>query len=115
MCASDISKQALPDLEEMRPHARSAAQLMRLLANEHRLMVLCALADGERSVGELLQQVPLSQSALSQHLAQLREHGLVATRREAQSIRYSLVPGPALALMQTLKRVYCPVATGGDA
>ena len=72
------------DAAAMRRHAGSAAGLMRSLANPHRLMVLCALSEGEMSVGGLNRRVPLSQSALSQHLAVLRKEGLVRTRREAQ-------------------------------
>ena len=91
----------------MRAHAADAARLLKALANEKRLMLLCLLVEGERSVGELNARVDLSQSALSQHLAVLRSEGLVATRREAQSILYSLVPGPAQRILQTLHDVYC--------
>lgn len=98
------------DLEAMREHAGEAAQLLKALANERRLQVLCLLAGGERSVGELNDLLELSQSALSQHLAVLREEGLVATRREAQSIFYSLAPGPAAEVMETLHDIYCAPA-----
>lgn len=93
--------------ESMRAHAGEAAQLMRALANDKRLMLLCLLAEGERSVGELNAGVDLSQSALSQHLAVLREDGLVGTRREAQTIYYSLVDGPVRAVIETLHGIYC--------
>ncbi len=95
------------DLAAMQAHAGDAAQLLKALANERRLQVLCLLAGGERSVGELNELLDLSQSALSQHLAVLREEGLVQTRREAQTIYYSLAPGPAAAVMDTLHRIYC--------
>ncbi len=98
------------DLEAMQEHAGEAAQLLKALANERRLQVLCLLAGGERSVGEINALLELSQSALSQHLAVLREEGLVATRREAQSIFYSLAPGPAAAVMETLHAIYCAPA-----
>lgn len=91
----------------MRQHAGSAAQLLKALGNEKRLMILCLLAEGEHSVGELNERLDLSQSALSQHLAVLREEGLVNTRREAQTIFYSVAPGPALAVIQTLHGIYC--------
>ena len=91
----------------MREHAADAARLLRALANEKRLMLLCALVEGEQSVGELNARVDLSQSALSQHLAVLRAEGLVETRREAQVIRYSLVPGPAFEVIRTLHGIYC--------
>ncbi|MDP3857062.1 MAG: metalloregulator ArsR/SmtB family transcription factor [Stagnimonas sp.] len=92
---------------EMVRHAEAAARLLRALANPHRLLLLCTLAEGERSVGELNQSVPLSQSALSQHLALLREDELVLTRREAQTIYYSLAKGPALTVINALHSVYC--------
>jgi DNA-binding transcriptional ArsR family regulator len=93
--------------KEMLPHARSAAALLRALANEQRLIVLCNLSAGELSVGELNASLPLSQSALSQHLAVLRESGVVTTRREAQTVYYSLVPGPAAKVVATLHGIYC--------
>lgn len=95
------------DPDAMREHASDAAQLLRALANEKRLMLLCLLAEGERSVGELNAEVDLSQSALSQHLAVLREDGLVTTRREAQTIYYSLAEGPAQRVIETLHGIYC--------
>ena len=82
-------------IEQMREHAPNAAGLMKALGNESRLMILCTLAEGERSVGELNALIPLSQSALSQQLARLRQQGLVRTRRESQTIHYSLAEGPA--------------------
>ena len=91
----------------MRRHASDAARLLRALANEKRLMLLCLLVEGERSVGELNARVDLSQSALSQHLAVLREDGLVSTRREAQTIYYALAPGPAHRIIETLHGIYC--------
>lgn len=91
----------------MAAHAEEAARLLRSLGNPHRLMVLCLLGNGELSVGALNAGLPLSQSALSQHLAVLRDEGLVATRREGQSIYYSVPPGPALEVLQVLHRVYC--------
>ena len=98
------------DLEAMHAHAGDAAQLLKALANERRLQVLCLLAAGERSVGEMQSLLDLGQSALSQHLAVLREEGLVATRRDAQTIYYSLAPGPAAAVMHTLHGIYCAPA-----
>ncbi len=91
----------------MRPHARSAAALLRALGNEQRLMILCNLTDGELSVGELNARLPLSQSALSQHLAVLREEDIVTTRREAQAIYYALKPGAAAQVVGLLHDLYC--------
>lgn len=110
-----MTKKKMPGLnidpEAMRAHADEAAQLLKALANEKRLLVLCLLAEGERSVGDLNALLDLSQSALSQHLAVLRDEGLVATRRDAQSILYSLAPGPAFALIHTLHAIYCATDT----
>jgi len=94
-------------LEAMREHASDAAQLLKALANENRLMILCTLSEGEMSVGQLNQRVDLSQSALSQHLAVLRRDGLVSTRRQAQTIHYSLAAGPAGRIIELLHDVYC--------
>ncbi|ORE87127.1 ArsR family transcriptional regulator [Oceanococcus atlanticus] len=92
---------------EMAEHADAAAGLLKALANPNRLMVLCLLADGELSVGQLNEQVPLTQSALSQHLAVLRRDGLVQTRRDAQTVYYSAQPGPAAEIIAVLHRTYC--------
>jgi len=91
----------------MRKHAREATRLMKAVGNENRLMLLCALADGEMSVSELLKRVDLSQSALSQHLAVLRREELVATRRQSQSIYYSLSSSTAGELVKFLYNTYC--------
>lgn len=114
------SDTSLPiDPAAMRQHAGSASHLLKALANEKRLMILCLLAEGERSVGEINALLDLSQSALSQHLAVLREKGMVQTRREAQTIHYSLAPGPAMQVIQTLHGIYCgadaPVAARSSA
>lgn len=92
---------------DMQAHASDAAGLMKALGNESRLMILCILAEGERSVGELNEMVPLSQSALSQQLARLRQQGLVNTRRESQTIYYSLSSGPADRVINLLHDIYC--------
>lgn len=96
-----------PLLPAMAAHAEDAARLLRALANPHRLLVLCALSEGELSVGALNERVPLSQSALSQHLAVLREDGLVSTRREAQAIFYALAEGPAQEIVRLMYDIYC--------
>ena len=107
--AKKLEKQNVTDgmAELMRAHAADAAQLMNALGNESRLMILCMLAEQERSVGELNDVVPLSQSALSQQLARLRSQGLVETRRESQTIYYSLADGPAHSVIQLLHDLYC--------
>ena len=89
--------------------ASEAASLLKLLANENRLLILCQLVQsGELSVGDLADAVGLSQSALSQHLAKMREERLVATRREAQTIYYRIENVDAVRLLSTLKNIYCP-------
>lgn len=102
---------ALPmDGEAMRLHAADASRVLKALANEKRLLLLCQLVEGECSVGELNARVDLSQSALSQHLAVLRDEGLVTTRREAQTIYYALAEGPAQQILATLHGIYCGAA-----
>lgn len=91
----------------MRVHAADASRLLKALANEKRLFLLCLLVEGEKSVGELNARLDLSQSALSQHLAMLRDDGLVTTRRDAQSIFYALAQGPARQVIATLHGIYC--------
>ena len=93
--------------EAMRAHAGEAARLLKALANEKRLQLLCLLAEGEHNVGELNARLDLSQSALSQHLAVLRRDGLVETRRSAQAIYYALAPGPVERVIATLHSIYC--------
>ncbi len=100
--------------ERMSEHAADAAGLMKALGNESRLMILCMLADGERSVGDLNETIPLSQSALSQQLARLRQQGLVSTRRESQSIYYSLAEGPADQIIRLLHDLYCGTGLAGN-
>lgn len=96
------------DLSLFEESAGRAAHLLRLLANERRLMILCQLVDGELSVGALQQRVGLSQSALSQHLALLREEGVLTTRRASQTIYYSVADHSALRVIQTLAELFCP-------
>ena len=96
------------DLLQMREAARRASDLLRALGNENRLLILCNLADGEKSVSELQELIGLRQSALSQHLARLRHDGLVATRRESQTIYYSLAGNEARRVIEVLYSMYCP-------
>ena len=94
------------DLETLEASARRASALLRAMGNTHRLMILCQLSKGEKNVGELERIIGLSQSALSQHLARLRNDTLVKTRREAQTIYYSLAGEEAAAVIETLCRLY---------
>src|SRR5690606_40889728 len=88
--------------------AKNAAVFLRSIANEHRLQILCHLAGGEKSVGQLNQFFPLSASAFSQHLAVLREQGLVKFRKEAQTIYYSIQDPDTMRFMQLLRDKFCP-------
>lgn len=89
--------------------AAEAARMLRLLANERRLLVLCHLAgEGEMTVGGMATKVGLSQPALSQHLARLREDGLVATRKASQTVFYRLADPKAARLLEVLRELYCP-------
>ena len=97
------------DMSDLQENAAKASLLLKSMANEWRLLILCQLAVGEKSVSELEELIDLSQSALSQHLAILRRERLVSTRREAQSILYSLASEEAAAIMSTLYDVYCHV------
>lgn len=99
-----------PDIAALEERAEEAAALLATMANAKRLLVLCHLVDGERSVGELADIAGISQSALSQHLAKMRLQGLVATRREAQTIFYSLASTEVRALIGTLYGLYCAPA-----
>jgi ArsR family transcriptional regulator, virulence genes transcriptional regulator len=101
------------DQESMQARASEAADLLKALGNPQRLRLLCMLVGKEMAVGQLNEQLPeLSQSALSQHLARLREQGLVRTRRESQSIWYSLEEGPAQEVIATLYSIYCAPGDG---
>ena len=91
----------------MRKQAKRASGLLKAIANENRLLILCQLVDGEASVGELGKKLDLSQSALSQHLARLRRDGVVKTRRQAQTIRYAIASEDAKALLSTMYRLFC--------
>jgi ArsR family transcriptional regulator len=103
---------ALADLDRtaFEEHVAAATRLLRAMANERRLMILCRLGEGERSVGELARLVGLGQSALSQHLAQLRADGLVATRRQSQTIYYRLDSPEVVAVIRTLATHFCAPA-----
>ena len=95
------------NLQTMRQAAGRAADLMKALSSEKRLMILCQLAEGEVSVGELARRLGLRQAAVSQQLALLRKDGLVAPRREAQTIYYALAGTEAARVIALLYEIYC--------
>ena len=96
------------EIEVLRSSAQRASRLLKKLANEQRLLILCKLLEGECAVTELSEHVQLAQSATSQHLAKLREAGLLATRRDAQSIYYRIEDEDTLRVLQALCEVYRP-------
>ncbi|PCJ61697.1 MAG: transcriptional regulator [Rhodospirillaceae bacterium] len=95
------------NLKKLEDSAHDVANLLRSLANEKRLMILCQLAEGEKSVGELAKLLDLRQTNTSQQLALLRKDNIVTTRREAQTIYYALVSTPARQLITLLHDLYC--------
>jgi ArsR family transcriptional regulator len=99
------------DLAAFAANATEVAQILRALANERRLMILCKLVEwGETNVNSLAEAVGLSQSALSQHLAKMREEGIVAFRREGQTLWYRVADPRIRLLLKHLQKLYCPSA-----
>lgn len=103
------------DFHELHNNAHVASTLLKAMSNERRLRILCRLADGECSVSELEEAIDLSQSALSQHLARLRQDDIVKARRSAQMVYYSLNSEAALTIMASLHAVYCAPAQPAEA
>jgi DNA-binding transcriptional ArsR family regulator len=100
---------AVADISRFQESAAEAADLLRLLANENRLLILCQLAmEKEVAVGGLADRVGLSQSALSQHLARMREEGLLATRRDGTTVFYRIADAKVRRVLTLLKNLYCP-------
>ncbi len=95
------------DIAEMRGNATQAAELLKAMSNENRLLILCHLGGQELSVTELNSFIDLSQSSLSQHLARLRKDGLVKTRRESQTIYYSIANDSVVGLIGFLQQEFC--------
>jgi DNA-binding transcriptional ArsR family regulator len=100
------------DVNMMEAAADNASGLLKALANRHRLLIVCQLIDGERSVGDLAEFLGLRDSTVSQHLALLRKDGLVSARRDAQTIYYSIASDPAREVLTALYRVYCAPSNG---
>jgi len=95
------------DPEAMRAAADESSELLKALSNRHRLLVLCQLTDGEKSVGQLADFLGVRDSTASQHLALLRRDGIIASRRDGQTIWYRIASEPALAVMKVLYETYC--------
>jgi DNA-binding transcriptional ArsR family regulator len=103
--------------KQMEAAADGASEFLKALANRHRLMLVCQLIDGERPVGELAEALGIRDSTASQHLALLRKDGIVRTRREGQTIYYSIGSPVARSVVDALYRYFCspvPLCTGGD-
>ena len=95
------------DFSKMEQNVEQAVTLLKAMANNHRLMILCTLQDNELSVSDLNAVIPVAQSSLSQHLAWLRKEGFVSTRREAQTIFYSLSSDEVIEIIAVLYKLYC--------
>src|SRR5450631_520274 len=100
------------NIDVMETAADQASELLKALSNRHRLLIVCQLIDGERSVGDLAEFLGLRDSTVSQHLALLRKDGLVSARRDAQTIHYSIASDPAREVLTALYRVYCAPSNG---
>ena len=102
-----VSPEDFRELTELHDMASHACELLKAMANEWRLMILCQLSEGEKTVSELQTLLGLSQSALSQHLAVLRREKIVTARKHAQSVSYSLAGDEATKVMETLHDLFC--------
>lgn len=101
------AEKAAQHMEQMAEHATEAAQMLKALAHETRLLILCHLVEQELTVGQINALVEGSQSVISQHLAVLRRDGLVTTRREAQTVYYSLRDTKAVRIVEALHELFC--------
>lgn len=112
---NESSEPVMPEdfakMAELHDMAANACELLKAMANEWRLMILCQLAEGEKTVSELQSMLGLSQSALSQHLAILRREKIVRSRKHAQSVSYSLTGDEATKVMESLHDVFCGAAS----
>jgi len=97
----------MQDFAKMEANAQQAINLLKALGNRYRLMILCVLQNGELSVSQLNEVIPIPQSSLSQHLAWLRKEAYVATRRDAQTIYYSLDSHEVTEVIAVLYKLFC--------
>ncbi len=102
-----MNAETIIDPDAMRAAAGDASELLKALSNEHRLMILCQLAEGEKSVGQLAAFLGIRDSTVSQHLALLRRERIIVGRRDGQTIWYRIESGPARAVMEILYRSFC--------
>ncbi|CAH0537783.1 hypothetical protein VMF7928_01336 [Vibrio marisflavi CECT 7928] len=104
---ADFARMHMLDYAQLQDNAEQAVSLLKAVGNKHRLMILCILQEGELSVSELNQRIPMPQSTLSQHLSSLRKDKIVSTRRAAQTIYYSLNNANVVELIALLHKLYC--------
>lgn len=95
------------NIDEMQANAKQAADFLKGLANSHRLMILCQLVDGEKSVSELIEATQIAQTSMSQHLSKLKQEGLVSFRREHRTLYYSIAHEAVVEIMQVMYRSFC--------
>ena len=107
MIQAKQSKISSKDIQELKESSKDVAGMLKNLANPHRLLILCLLSEGESSVGQLATHIDLEQSPLSQHLARLRSEGLVKTRKESQTVYYSIADPNVEKIIATLHSIYC--------
>ena len=109
MSGASVTEEGIdaPEMSELHDMAAHAVELLKAMANEWRLMILCQLSEGDKTVSELQEILGLSQSALSQHLAVLRRERIVRAKKQAQSVTYSLSGDDATKVMNTLHEVFC--------
>jgi len=94
-------------MQDIQQNAKKAAEMLKAISHESRLIILCLLSQGEKTVGELLEHSSLSQSAFSQHLKVLRDKELVKTRKEAQTVYYSIKNEDVMKILNSLYEIYC--------
>ena len=102
-----MAKSPMPDFAEMQANAAQASELIKMLANRNRLLILCQLLESEQPVSALVEKVGLSQSAVSQHLAKMRDESIVTARRQGQAIYYRVDNPVVVELLEVLYRHYC--------
>ncbi|MCA3575458.1 MAG: winged helix-turn-helix transcriptional regulator [Aestuariivirga sp.] len=112
MSLLEFSATSAKERKDAFAQARQASELMKALSHEARLLILCLLVDGEKSVSEIEEFMDMPQAAVSQHLARLRLDGLVDARRDGRNIYYSLSSDEVKAVIGTLHRLYCKPARG---
>jgi len=100
-------KMKIEDLEKMQDNAEEAAAFMQGFASPHRLMILCQLVEGEKSVSQLIDATGIAQTSMSQHLSKLKQEGLVDFRREHRTLYYYIKQKDVMAIMTILYRIYC--------